>query len=69
MIYLRVIDEAENINVSLVVAKTSVAQIRQLSIPHLELSGATLLAKLLNETAEVLAIPKDKLRAWTDFPR
>nr|XP_049697145.1 uncharacterized protein LOC126054685 [Helicoverpa armigera] len=66
VVYLRTINLAGEIHVSLLVAKTRVAPIKQVSIPRLELCGAVLLSKLLTEATEVLNISKDKVFAWTD---
>ncbi|XP_063830967.1 uncharacterized protein LOC135080214 [Ostrinia nubilalis] len=66
VIYLRTINIQGQVNVSLLTAKTRVAPIKQVSIPKLELCGAVLLSRLITETAKVLNIPKDKVKAWTD---
>nr|XP_013190094.1 unnamed protein product [Amyelois transitella] len=66
VIYIRVLDSTGNVNTSLLVAKTRVAPVKQVSIPRLELCGAVLLAKLLYEATEVLHIEKSKVKAWTD---
>lgn len=65
-VYIRVV-EGNRVYVSLISAKTKVAPIeKQLSIPRLELCGATLAAKLIFETAQVMNIAKENLHAWTD---
>lgn len=66
VIYLRVCKLNGDIQTTLLVAKTRVAPIKQISIPRLELCGAVLLARLINEAIEVTGIPKEKVRAWTD---
>ena len=52
--------------VVLVTAKTKVAKKNPPTIPRLELCGAMLLTKLMNNVAAVLSIPLENIRAWTD---
>lgn len=66
VVYARTIDEKGRVYVHLITSKTRVAPIQQVSIPRLELCGAVLLAKLLNEVADTLQVPKGKLHARTD---
>ncbi|XP_045450337.1 uncharacterized protein LOC123659122 [Melitaea cinxia] len=66
VVYLRIEDSAGQIHVNLFASKSRVAPIKQISIPRLDLCGAVLLAKLLDEVATTLKIPKENLYAWSD---
>lgn len=67
VVYLRVVNQFNQVYSSIVSAKTKVAPIeKELSVPRLELCGAALAAKLLSEISQVLNIPKQQLHAWTD---
>lgn len=66
VVYAKVIDENGVAHVNLVTSKTKVSPIKQVSIPKLELCGATLLAKLLHEVSSVLGITRENVHAWTD---
>ncbi|XP_046963315.1 uncharacterized protein LOC124532456 [Vanessa cardui] len=66
VVYMRIVDNIGNVNVHLLTAKTRVAPIKQISIPRLELCGAVLLAKLLQEVSAVLKISTTCIHAWTD---
>lgn len=65
-VYLRSINNAGEVSSRLIGAKTRVAPVKQVSIPRLELCGAVLLSKLLVEIAEVLNVPNNNVKAWTD---
>ena len=66
VVYLRATYEDGSITCRLVVAKTRVAPLKQLSIPKLELCGAAMLAELLAITRETLQVPNTQIHAWCD---
>ena len=47
VVYLRTVDSAGNVHISLITSKTKVSSIKRLSIPRLELCGAQVLARLM----------------------
>ena len=66
VVYFRLVDSTGYIHTSLVIAKTKVAQIKRLSIPHLELCGAHLLSQLLHHCQVVFCLSSAEAFAWTD---
>ena len=65
VVYLR-LTTTMGTQVSLVIAKTKVSPIKRLTIPRLELCGASLLAQLLHHVGKVLDVPISQTYAWTD---
>ncbi|XP_045769764.1 uncharacterized protein LOC123870481 [Maniola jurtina] len=69
VVYLRAVDDTDNVSVHLVMAKSKVAPIRtRLTIPKLELCGAVLLLKLLHHVCLCLqrTIDVHEVFGWTD---
>ena len=66
VVYLRPMDDRNNIHVALVMAKTKVAPIKRLSIPRLELCGAVIVSKLIHHVAKILEVALSNIFAWTD---
>ena len=66
VVYLRMEDSNGMVHVSLVMSKTRVAPIRQVTIPRLELNGTLILAQLLSHCKKVLDLPLNSVHAWTD---
>ena len=70
VVYLRMVDSTGGVHTSLVMSKTKVAPIKRLTIPHLELCGAHLLAQILaqilHHCKEVFSLSLKDVFAWTD---
>ena len=66
VVYARHIHSDSSVTVALLMAKTRVAPTKSISIPRLELCGATLLAQLVTYVAEFLNIPKERIYCWCD---
>ena len=66
VVYLRTTFATHPPIISLVTAKTKVAKLKPPTIPKMELDGAVLLTKLLQNVAPILGIPKEECHAWTD---
>ena len=66
VVYCRTTHHNHPPTISLVTAKTKVARIKPLTIPRLELCGATLLTQLLITTSKALNISLDNCHAWSD---
>ena len=64
--YIHGEDVDGNVHVALVLAKTEVAPLKQLTIPWLELCGAYLLSQLLDHTKNIYRLPISTVHAWTD---
>ena len=66
VIYIRATYANQNPTCRLVTAKSKVAPLKKRTIPELELSGAVLLADMLENISSILDIPKSEVVAWTD---
>ena len=66
VVYLRTVDSAGNVHISLITSKTKVSPTKRLSIPRLELCGAQVLARLMQHLQEVLQLSMSDVYAWTD---
>lgn len=65
-VYARVQHDDGSVTVTLLAAKTKVSPIKQQCIPRLELNGAVLLSKLLDECQQALCGKSMEIFAWTD---
>lgn len=66
IVYLKSTDIIGGVHTSLVMAKTRVAPINNVSLHRLELCGALLFAHLMKHLQEIVAIPTRNLYAFTD---
>ena len=64
--YLRLVDVYDNVTCSLVIGKSRLAPIKQVSIPRLELSGAVVACRLYSLLSDELQIKLDQVNFWTD---
>ncbi|XP_075155812.1 uncharacterized protein LOC142229153 [Haematobia irritans] len=65
VLYVRV-ESNDSVSTSLVSSKTRVAPIKTLSIPRLELCGATLLAEMIDNILSQLSLASYSVHCWTD---
>lgn len=66
VVYLRVLRDLDDAQVTLLIAKTKVAPVNPVSIPRLELCAAVLLARTLRKVIEDLSLADTPLYAWSD---
>lgn len=68
VIYIRTVDDNENVSVQLLTAKTKVAPLKKekLTIPRLELCGATLLANLAQQVISAMQLNIENIFLWCD---
>ncbi|XP_037028702.1 uncharacterized protein LOC119068942 [Bradysia coprophila] len=66
VVYSRMRQDDGSYKTNIVIAKTRVAPIKQITTPHLELCGALLLTRLLNYTVDSLKLERILLFAWCD---
>lgn len=66
VVYVRIIDAENKVNVKLVAARTRVAPVKQISIPRLELCGAVLTAKLMYRVKKCLNVLDNNVYGWAD---
>ena len=66
VVYVRATYGDGSVSSMLVVAKTKVAPLKQVSITRLELCGAVLLSELLDSAGTALDIPKSNRHGWCD---
>lgn len=64
--YIKSVDELGTIRVNLVMSRTRVAPLKRSTTPRLELCGAHLLAKLLDDVKSVHGVQTENTFLWTD---
>lgn len=65
-VYLRAVNESNNISCNLLCARSKVAPVKATTLPRLELCGALLLAQLIDRLKNVLGLNIAKFYYWTD---
>ena len=65
-VYLQVEDSNNDVHISLVMDQTRVVPTTHLTIPRLELCGATILACMLHNISNTVNIAPENIHAWTD---
>lgn len=66
VIFARTIDVNGKVQVNLITSKTKVSPVQQITLPRLELCGATLLAKLMSVVKKSLEFENVECYAWSD---
>jgi len=66
VVYSRMKQDDGDYTTNIVIAKTRVAPIKQITTPHLELCGALLLTRLLSYAVDSLKLDKTLIFAWCD---
>ncbi|XP_045497496.1 uncharacterized protein LOC123695635 [Colias croceus] len=66
VVYLRVVDERDDVYVTMIASRTRVAPLKQLTVPRLELCAAALLAEVIEETSNLLKLANTQIYAYTD---
>ena len=65
-VYLRCIDEYNNVTCNLICSKSRVAPLKHLTIPRLELCAAVILSQLVERISTIIETKIDKTYFWTD---
>ena len=65
-VYLRVVHEDGKVSTSLVMSKTRVAPVRNITLPRLELMAAVITARLCSYVKGAIDCPINRIVCWTD---
>ena len=64
--YLRFVDEYDRVHCSFIMSKARVAPLKEITIPRMELTAASIAVKISNIIVKELEIPIDSTFFWTD---
>lgn len=66
VVYLRVLNESNEVSTAIVAAKTRVTLLKRVTIPRLELTAAVILVRLVKRIVRILDLSAVPVHLWTD---
>ena len=66
MLYFRSVNQQGEVKTKFLCSKSRMAQVKQVTLPRLDLCGALLLVQLIQKTVTALNLKMDIMLLWTD---